>query len=159
MAVDSDSLLSSDTRNVSDSMKDQYLTFSIDNEDFGIEISYVQNIVRMQPITRVPDMPDYIVGITNLRGDLIGVLDVRKRFQKPPKDYDESNCIIFIEYNEYVLGLIVDSIKATVTIEASDICPPPMAKLNHHNQYIRNIGKVGKTVQLLLDMDRFLAQD
>ena len=142
-----------------DSIRDQFLTFVIDNEDYGIEIAYVTSIIRMQAITKVPHMPDYIAGITNLRGDLIGVIDVRKRFGKPQRDYDEFNCIIVIEWDDYMLGLIVDGVKETVTIESENVIAPPNAKLNHHNQYIKNIGKVGSTVRLLLDLERFLAQE
>jgi len=142
-----------------DSMKDQYLTFEIDHEDYGIEIKFVEDIIRMQAITKVPDLPAYIEGITNLRGDLIGVIDVRKRFQKEMKEYDELNCIIVIEYNEFMLGLIVDSVKEVIPIEADNIAPPPSAKLRNYNQYIRNIGKVNQSVKLLLDLDRFLAQE
>lgn len=145
--------------NVPDIMKNQFLTFAIDNEDYGIEIAYITSIIQMQDITKVPDMPDYIVGITNLRGDLIGVIDVRRRFRKPPKDYDDLSCIIVIEWNGDILGLIVDSVKDTDTIENENIISPPSAKLSYHNQFVRNIGKVGKSVRLLLDLERFLAQD
>jgi purine-binding chemotaxis protein CheW len=142
-----------------DTMKDQYLTFEIDNEDYGIEIKYVEDIIRMQAITRVPDLPAFIEGVTNLRGELIGVIDVRKRFQKMQKEYDDLNCIIVIEYNEFKLGLIVDSVKEVIPIESDNITPPPNAKLRYYNQYIRNIGKVGQTVRLLLDLEKFLAQE
>lgn len=158
MAIEHDPLLNTDYT-VEDTIKDQYLTFEIDGEDYGIEIAYVKEIIKMQAITKVPEMPDYIEGITNLRGDLIGVLDVRKRFGKMPKEYDEATCIIVIMYSNYTLGMIVDAVKETATIPESNVTPPPNAKLNHHNQFIRNIGKVGKTVKLLLDLERFLAQE
>jgi purine-binding chemotaxis protein CheW len=144
---------------VTDAMKDQYLTFEIDGEDYGIEIKFVEDIIRMQTITKVPDMPPFVEGITNLRGDLIGVIDVRKRFQKTPKDFDDLNCIIVIEYNEFKLGLIVDSVKETIAIESDNVVQPPNAKLRYYNQFIRNIGKVGQSVRLLLDLDRLLAQE
>ena len=159
MAIEHDQLLNTDIV-VEDSIKDQYLTFEIDGEDYGVEIANVKEIIPIQPITWVPDMPDFIEGITNLRGDLIGVLDVRKRFGKLPKEYDESTCIIVIIHNEYaLLGLIVDAIKETATIQEEQIAPPPSAKLNHINHYIRNIGRVNGSVKLLMDLERFLAQD
>jgi purine-binding chemotaxis protein CheW len=144
---------------VEDSIKDQYLTFEIDGEDYGVEIANVKEVIVMQPITKVPDMPEYIEGITNLRGDLIGVLDVRKRFGKMPKEHDDETCIIVIMYGDFTLGLIVDAVKETATIQEEFISPPPSAKLNHVNHYIRNIGQMGDEVKLLMDLERFLTQD
>jgi purine-binding chemotaxis protein CheW len=158
MAIEYDPLLNMNVE-VEDSIKDQFLTFEIDNEDYGVEIANVKEVIVMQPITRVPDMPDFIEGITNLRGDLIGVLDVRKRFGKPPKEYDAETCIIVIMHGDYTLGLIVDKVKETATIQEHQITPPPSAKLSHVNHYIRNIGKVDNDVKLLMDLERFLAQE
>ena len=148
-----------DIDSAADTMKDMFFIFEIDDEDYGVEVANVKEIISMQNITRVPQMPSFIEGITNLRGDLIGVLDVRKRFGKPPKEYDEQTCIVVIEFNQYTLGLIVDGVKATQTIESENVSPPPNAKLNNYNQFIRNIGKVGNSVKLLLDLERFLSQE
>ncbi|MCL1878511.1 MAG: chemotaxis protein CheW [Defluviitaleaceae bacterium] len=146
-------------KQLDDTIKDQYLTFAIEDEDYGVEIAYVKEIIKMQSITKVPDMPNFIEGITNLRGDLIGVLDVRKRFGKPFKEHDEETCIIVINYGDYTLGMIVDAVQETAIIPEERIAPPPSAKLSYANQFVRNIGKVGEDVKLLLDVERFLAQD
>jgi purine-binding chemotaxis protein CheW len=119
----------------------------------------VKEIIEMVPITRIPDSPEYVEGIINLRGDIIGVLDVRKRFSKNPKPYDEQTCIIVVEHEEYTLGLIVDSVNEVLRIAEGNIAAPPNAKLNHHNQYIRNIGQVDNEVVLLLDLERLLQQE
>jgi purine-binding chemotaxis protein CheW len=160
MAKEYDPLLNMDVE-VEDSIKDQYLTFEIDGEDYGVEIANVKEIIPISahPITKVPDMPDFIEGITNLRGDLIGVLDVRKRFGKPPKEYDDATCIIVIMHGDFTLGLIVDAVKETATIQEHNISPPPSAKLSNINYYIRNIGRVGNDVKLLIDLERFLSQE
>jgi len=144
-----------------ETMKDQYLTFAIEDEDYGIEIVYVKEIIKMQAITRVPEMPNYIEGITNLRGDLIGVLDVRKRFNMSSKEHDDETCIIVIVHSDYgQLGMIVDAVQETVIITQDKVAPPPNAKLNYANQFIRNIGRIGEDdVKLLVDVERFLAQD
>lgn len=145
--------------NIEDTLRNQYLTFKIEDEDYGVEIAYVKEIIKMRPIIKVPEMPKFIEGITNLRGDLIGVLDVRTRFGKPTKEHDEETCIIVTSYGEYTLGMIVDAVQETAIIKEEDIAPPPSAKLSYANQFIRNIGKVGDQVKLLLDVERFLAQD
>ena len=143
-----------------DTIKDQYLTFTIEEEDYGVEVAYVKEIIKMKAITRVPEMPSFVEGILNLRGDLIGVIDVRKRFGKPWKEYDVETCIIVIVYNEYTLGLIVDAVQETTIITEDRIEAPPSAKLNFANQFIRNIGKItDEDVKLLLDVERFLLQD
>jgi len=143
-----------------DTMKDQYLTFIIDGEDYGVEIAYVREIIKIQPITRVPEMPNFVEGIINLRGDLIGVLDVRKRFNKPSKEHDDDTCIIVIHYSEFTLGLIVDAVQETTTIREDIMAPPPNAKLSFANQFIRNIGRFSdEDVKLLLDLEKFLDQD
>ena len=106
-------------------------------------------------------MPNYIEGITNLRGDLIGVLDVRKRFNMSSKEHDDETCIIVIVHSDYgQLGMIVDAVQETVIITQDKVAPPPNAKLNYANQFIRNIGRIGEDdVKLLVDVERFLAQD
>jgi purine-binding chemotaxis protein CheW len=143
-----------------ETMKDQYLTFAVENESYGIEIAYVKEIIQSQAITRVPDMPHSIEGITNLRGDLIGVIDVRKRFGKEFKEHDDQTCIVVIVHKEYgQLGFVVDAVQETVNISAENTAPPPSAKLSYSNQFIRNIGRVGEEVKLLLDVEKFLAQD
>ena len=158
MALEHDPILNTYIE-VEDTIKDQYLTFKIDNEDYGIEIAKVKEIIPIQTITRVPDMPDYIEGVTNLRGELIGVLDVRKRFAMPSKEYDESTCIIVIFYEDYLLGLIVDAVNETVTITDNHKTAPPSAKLSFANQFVRNIGRIGDSVKLLMDLERFLGQE
>ncbi len=142
-----------------DTTKNRYLTFEIDNEEYAIGIINVNEIITMSAITIVPETPAYVKGIINLRGEIIPVIDVRRRFMKMEKEYDELTCIVVIEYSGYVLGLIVDNVKAVDYIPEEDVAPPPNAKLNHYNQYIRNIGRVGDKVKLFLDLDKFLLQN
>ena len=144
---------------VLDTIKDQYLTFEIDNEDYGIGIANIKEIISVSPITKVPHTPDYVKGIINLRGDIIAVIDVRKRFLKEEKEYDELTCIVVIEYGEFSLGLIVDNVKEVLYIYEDSVVSPPSAKLNYANQFIKNIGKVGDEIKLILDLDKLLAQD
>jgi len=146
------------TTHQEDTIKNRYLTFIIDGEDYGIEIAYVKEIIPIQKITKIPEMPEYIEGILNLRGDLIGVVDVRKRFSMIPKEYDEDTCVIVIIYTDFTLGLIVDAVQETSTINEDRMSPPPSAKLSFANQFIRNIGRVGDEVKLLLDLEKFLDQ-
>ncbi len=139
-------------------LKNKYLLFSIGNELYGIEIRYITEIVGIQPITEVVEMPDYIKGITNLRGKIIPVMDARLRFRKEERAYDEKTCIIVIDNHNLSAGLIVDSVSEVLTIQEEDISSLP--ELNKSGpSYIKGIGKADGNVRLLLDCERLLAID
>lgn len=139
-----------------DTTKDRYLTFIIDGEDYGIDICHVIEIITVSAITWVPETSEELKGIINLRGSIIPVIDVRLKFKKEEKKYDELTCIIVIEYDKYTVGLIVDTVNEVLTIPESSISLPPNARLKYQNKFIKNIGKVDGKVQLLLDLDKFL---
>ncbi|MBX4263322.1 chemotaxis protein CheW [Clostridium estertheticum] len=139
-----------------DTQKGKFLTFSVGKESYGIEIKFVTEIIGIQEITEVPELPDYVKGIINLRGKIIPVIDVRLRFRKEAKDYNDRTCIVVINIKETVVGLIVDNVAEVINIDDSDIVPPPQMKTGFHNRYVRGIGKVGNEVKLLLDCDKLL---
>lgn len=141
-----------------DTQKDRFLTFSLGNETYGIEIRYVMEIIGIQTITEVPELPEYIKGIINLRGKIIPVMDVRLRFRKEPKEYNDRTCIIVVDINGVSIGLIVDSVSEVLTIPEEDISAPPNIN-NIKNRYIKNIGKAGSDVKLLLDCEKMLTED
>ncbi len=142
-----------------DTTKDRYLTFEIDNEEYGVDISNVIEIITMSAITWVPETPDFLKGVINLRGSIVPVIDARLRFKKPEKEYDSLTCIIVVEYENYTVGVIVDTVNEVMFIPEDKISLPPNAKLKYQNKFIKSIGKVGKEVQLLLDVDKFLFLD
>lgn len=138
---------------VEDSKKDMYMTFKSEKECFAIGIQYVNEIIGYQTITKIPRTQEYIKGLINLRGKVIPVIDVRLRFKKPPIEYNDRTCIIVIDVNSTVIGLIVDRIVGVVTITKDDILPPPSIgkKNSSANKYVYGIGKVNDGVRLLLD--------
>lgn len=141
-----------------DTLKDRFLTFEISGESFGIEIKYVTEIIGLQPITEVPELPAYIRGIINLRGKIIPVMDVRLRFKKPFREYNDRTCVIVIDFNDISIGLIVDSVSEVLTIPESEIVPPP--EINKAaNKYIKGIGKASNGVKLLIDCHKLLNDD
>ncbi len=113
----------------------------------------------MSAITWVPETPDFLKGVINLRGSIVPVIDARLRFKKPEKEYDSLTCIIVVEYENYTVGVIVDTVNEVMFIPEDKISLPPNAKLKYQNKFIKSIGKVGKDVQLLLDVDKFLFLD
>ncbi|EKQ50375.1 MULTISPECIES: chemotaxis protein CheW [unclassified Clostridium] len=141
-----------------DTQKGKYLTFVLDNESYGIGINNITEIIGIQPITLIPELPDYIRGIINLRGKIIPVMDVRLRFKKAFREYNDRTCIIVIDINELSIGLIVDSVSEVLNIPDQDIIPPPnLNKIN--NKYIRGIGKIDNEVKLILDCDKLINED
>jgi len=138
-----------------DTQKGRYLTFTLGGESYGIEIQYVIEIIGTQPITEVPELPTYIRGIINLRGKIVPVMDVRLRFKKQFKEYNDRTCIIVIDIKESSIGLIVDSVSEVISIPESDIVEPPEISKSGNN-YVKGIGKISGEVKLLLDCDRML---
>lgn len=136
----------------------KYVTFKSGNEYFGLKIQYVSEIIGFQEITEIPESEDYIKGLINLRGKIIPVIDVRIRFRQEPFEYTDRTCIIVINYNSLVVGLIVEKIAEVVEIPEENILPAPtIGKADKsQNKYVYAIGKVGEDVKLLLDPDRLL---
>lgn len=141
-----------------DTQKGRFLTFVLGEESYGIDIKYVTEIIGLQPVTEVPELPDYIRGIINLRGKIIPVMDVRLRFKKPFKEYNDRTCVVVIDIEEISIGLIVDRVSEVLTIPDEEIVPPPeINKMG--NKYIKGIGKVGNEVKLLLDCYKLLSEE
>ena len=142
-----------------DTQHGRFLTFTLEDEVYGIEIKYVTEIIGIQSITKVPEVPDYVKGIINLRGKIIPVIDVRLKFGKQPMEYDDRTCIVVIDITEVSVGLIVDNVDEVLTIDDQDIAAPPANKTGFENKYIKGIGKAGERVQLLLDCERLLKNE
>lgn len=141
-----------------DTQKGRFLTFALSNESYGIEIRYVTEIIGIQPITEVPELPEYIKGIINLRGKIIPVMDVRLRFKKPYREYNDRTCVIVIDIKDISIGLIVDNVAEVLSIPDTEIVAPPEINKGS-NRYIKGIGKVGGEVKLLLNCDKLLNDD
>lgn len=147
--------------NVEEIQKQKYVTFMSKNEYFGLKIEYVNEIIVMQDITAIPETEDYIKGLINLRGKIIPVIDVRLRFKQEPFEYNERTCIIVINVQSTVVGLIVEKIAEVVEISEDNLLPSPTIGLNGSQQdrYVYAIGKIGDSVKLLLDPEKLLNDD
>lgn len=142
-----------------DTQKGRYLSFTLGKESYGMEIKYVKEIIGIQEITEMPELPEYIKGIINLRGKIIPVMDVRLRFKKEPKEYNDRTCVIVVASKDLLIGLIVDMVSEVLSIPEEDIVDPPQMKKDHDSGYIKKIGKVGDNVKLLLDCERLLTDE
>ena len=141
-----------------DTQKDKFLTFRVGKEDYGLEICHVTEIIGIQKITEVPDMPDYVKGVINLRGKVIPIMDVRKRFKFEEREYDDRTCIVVVHINDTSLGLVVDTVKEVSDIPESNIQPPPDIAEGNRQFFIRGLGKVEEEVKILLDAEKLLSK-
>ncbi len=139
-----------------DTQKDKYLTFYMAGEDYGIDIAYVTEIIGIQKITEVPDMPLFIKGVINLRGKVIPVMDVRLRFNMEERAYDERTCIIVIDINSMAVGLVVDEVREVADIPEDQVEPPPQTGKGKSSRYLKGMGKIGAEVKILLNAEKLL---
>ncbi len=133
----------------------QLVIFRLAQEEYGLPITKVQEINRLVPITKLPQTPDFMEGIINLRGRIIPVIDLRKRFQLTVTDYTEDNRIIIVEVNGQTVGIIVDAVTEVVRLAAASVEPPPPSFIIDA-QYIHGVGKLDERLLILLDIDKIL---
>jgi len=148
-----------DTVQEEDTQKGKFLIFAIGREDYGIEIKNVLEIVGMQPITTVPQLPKYIKGMINLRGKIIPVMDIRLRFKKEEIDYDDRTCIIIVQMGEIYVGLIVDRVSEVMNISEDEFAEVPEIGSNSNNKYISSIGNTKSGVKIILDCNKIISDD
>ncbi len=139
-----------------DTQKDKYLTFHLHGEDYGIEIRFVTEIIGIQNITKVPDMPVFLKGVINLRGKVIPVMDVRARFKLPERDYDERTCIIVVNIDDIAIGLVVDKVQEVVDIPETQVEPAPEMSKGKSSPFLQGMGKIGDEVKILLNVEQLL---
>ncbi|TWI77506.1 purine-binding chemotaxis protein CheW [Desulfobotulus alkaliphilus] len=141
----------------------KYLTFSLGEENYGIGILKVKEIIGMMPITSVPQTPDFMKGVINLRGKVIPVVDLRLKFSMPPTDYTDRTCIIVVEVrglsSSIQMGCVVDSVSEVLNIKAEDIEPAPSFGTKLHTDYILGMAKMDGKVNILLDIDSILTTE
>ncbi|MGI6160691.1 MAG: chemotaxis protein CheW [Christensenellales bacterium] len=137
----------------------RYLTFNVGKECFGVDIGFVVEIIGVQTITRIPEVPAYIKGIINLRGSIIPVIDMRMKFGLSEKEYGERTCIIVIDIGGLCAGIIVEGVSDVLDIKSGDIVPPPDNKSGAQNRYINGIAMQGDEVRLLIDCERLFDED
>lgn len=142
-----------------DTQYGKYLTFAIGEEEYGLDIGQVTEIIGIQPVTALPEMPVYVRGVVNLRGTVFPVIDMRLRFKKPQREYDERTCIIVVDIQGITVGLIVDCVLEVMRIGDENIAPPPDSRTGITNRYLKGIGKYGGDVKLLIDAQTLFANE
>lgn len=137
----------------------QIVSFRIANEEFGIDIIRVQEIIRMVDITRVPNTPDYVIGVINLRGKVIPIIDMRRRLNLVEAPYTKETRIVVIEEEGKVVGFIVDSVSEVLRISNSITEPPPPMVSGISSDFISSIAKLDGRLLILLDLEKVLMNE
>ena len=141
----------------------KYLTFALANEEYGLEILKVREIFGYMDITAVPQTPEYVKGVINLRGQVIPVIDLRAKFGMETIDVTEETCIIVVEISQgkrkFNTGIVVDHVQEVLDIAGQDIEESPQFGSSVNTDFILGMGKVGDSVKILLDIDKVLAGD
>lgn len=134
----------------------KYLTFFLGAEEYGMEILAVHEIIGMLPITRVPRTPAFVRGVVNLRGRVISIIDLRRKFDMPAAEPGPTSCIIVVAAHAAHVGLLVDRVSEVADIAATDIEPPPPLGAGVQTDYLLGIAKSVARVRLLLDISRVI---
>ncbi len=137
----------------------KYLTFVSGNEEYGIEILRVREIIGVMDITTVPQTPDYMKGVINLRGKVIPVIDLRLKFSMPEEKYTQETCVIVVEVNNTHIGIIVDSVSEVVDISTSEIEETPPFGQGIDTSFMMGMGKVKEKIIILLNIEMVLSSE
>ncbi len=134
----------------------KYLTFELAGEEYGLEIQKVHEIISMMDITSVPQTPEYVKGVINLRGKVVPTIDLRAKFGMPQIERTKHTCIIVVDVGNIEMGIIVDRVSEVMNIAASEIEEPPDFGSNVNTDFIRGLGKIDDSVKILLNIERVL---
>ncbi|WP_448522296.1 chemotaxis protein CheW [Schleiferia thermophila] len=135
----------------------QLVSFLIGNEEFGVDILFVQEINRMIQITKVPNSPEFVEGVINLRGRVIPVIDLRCKLGIQKKEHDKKTRIIVVEIKEKTVGFIVDAVNEVLRIPRNITEPPPPMVTGINSEFIEAVGKLEDRLLILLNLEEFLS--
>lgn len=138
-------------------MENQLVVFKLANEYYGVDIALVESIIKMQALVAVPHAPDFIEGVTNLRGVVLSVVDLRKRFGLPNIEANKDTRIIVVEINNLTVGMIVDAVTEVLRLQEETIQPPPPLMVTAASAFITGIAKIDDRLVILLDLKKVLS--
>jgi len=137
----------------------KFLTFQLASEEYGLEILKVREILGLMDITTVPQTPEYVKGVVNLRGQVIPVIDLRLKFGLKQGDYGQRTCIIVVDVDGVLMGIVVDTVSEVMDIDATSIENTPSFGTKLNTDYILGMGKVAGKVKILLDINKVLTSE
>ncbi|HEX2958849.1 MAG TPA: chemotaxis protein CheW [Chitinispirillaceae bacterium] len=148
-------------KSIGERLAGKYLTFRLAEEEYGLGILKVQEIIRMQAVTRVPRTPEYVRGVINLRGKVVPVVELRKKFSFTPCEDTDKTCIIVVQISSsdvsIVMGIIIDEVREVLDIASDNIEETPSFGASINTDFILGMGKMNGNVKILLDIDKVLS--
>ncbi len=149
--------MSNEALDIAADESEQLVVFELADEFYGVEISAVNTIIRMQGVTDIPRTPDFVEGVINLRGSIVPVIDLRKRFGLPAGEITKASRIVVVEAAKQMIGMIVDAVVETLRLSADAIEPPSPVVASLDAEYLRGVGKQDDRLVILLDLDKVLS--
>lgn len=137
----------------------QWVTFYLGDEKYGINVMQVQEVLRYSEIAPVPGAPNYVLGIINLRGNVVTVIDTRNRFGLPSKETDDASRVVIIETENHIIGILVDSVAEVVELKASEIETAPNVGNEDSSKYIQGVTSRDNELLILVDLNKLLSED
>lgn len=137
----------------------QFVGFRLGDEDYAIAITKIQEIILMKPITRLPQAPDYIEGLINLRGAVIPVVSLRKRFELPPREADDETRTIVVNVHEKTVGCVVDAVTQVMRINRDQIQPSPLGSAGSSCRYVSGLARLDERLLIMLDVEKLFQFD
>jgi len=137
----------------------QWVTFYLGDEKYGINVMQVQEVLRYSEIAPVPGAPNYVLGIINLRGNVVTVIDTRNRFGLPSKETDDASRVVIIETENHIIGILVDSVAEVVELKASEIETAPNVGNEDSSKYIQGVTSRENELLILVDLNKLLSED
>ena len=149
----------SDVEQENDDTIVQWVTFHLEDEKYGIKVMQVQEVLRMTEIAPVPGAPHYVIGIINLRGSVVTVIDTRRRFGLPDVENDDETRIVIVEANNNVVGILVDSVAEVVDLKISEIETAPNVGNDESSKYIQGVSSRENELLILVDVNKLLSDE
>jgi purine-binding chemotaxis protein CheW len=140
-------------------MELQMVVFELADEHYGLDIATVEGIIKLQPITKMPHTPPFVEGVTNLRGTIVPVIDLRKRFDLPHQDETAESRIVVVYMDKSKVGMTVDGVSQVLRINSEAIEPPPPMATTVHSAFIKGIAKLDNQLVILLDLNKVLSHE
>lgn len=137
----------------------QWVTFRLEGEKYGIKVMQVQEVLRMTEIAPVPGAPHYVLGIINLRGNVVTVIDTRRRFGLADVENDDETRIVIVEANNNVVGILVDSVAEVVDLKMSEVETAPNVGNDESSKYIQGVSSTGDSLLILVDVNKLLSEE
>lgn len=137
----------------------QWVTFKLEGEKYGIKVMQVQEVLRMNEIAPVPGAPDYVLGIINLRGNVVTVIDTRRRFGLPVKEAEDATRIVIVEAENQIIGILVDSVAEVANLRTSEIETAPNVGNDESSKYIQGVSSQEGELLILVDVNKLLTDE